>query len=223
VKSRPTIGILGGTFDPIHLGHLRMAQEAIETLGLSKVILIPASLPPHKEQSQLFDADFRLKLVRAAVSENPLLEVSDIEIKRTGKSYSVDTLEALSIKYPEAGLCFIIGMDSYIELPSWKDFGKLFELSDIAVVKRPGYSEKSAPPESIKTLFSQSEKPETFLHESGHVLSFLPLTGLDISSTTIRLELENGNSIRYLVADGVYKTLEEKNKLQKRSEEKKRA
>ena len=131
------LGVLGGTFDPIHLGHLAVARAARAAHSLSRVLLIPADTPPHK-RGDLTPAEHRLAMVRLAAASEPDLEASAMEIARGGVSYSVDTLAQLALEAPGAEVFFIIGEDTVAELPSWKDSPRLFDLARIVAVNRPG-------------------------------------------------------------------------------------
>ncbi len=131
-------GILGGTFNPIHLAHLRIAEEVREACALDRVLFIPAADPPHKPVAENVSFAQRLAMVRAAIADNPAFAVSDLEAQRTGKSYSVQTLELLRAEAPAAAFFFIIGMDSFRDLPLWKDYRRLFALTNLVVIGRPG-------------------------------------------------------------------------------------
>src|SRR5579862_7291363 len=136
------IGILGGTFNPIHLGHLLIAQDAIEQLRLDRVKFIPSATPPHKSVDKLASEKDRVRMIRLAIRGNARFEVDDIEIKRGGKSYSVDTLMELRQQDPRAKFYFIIGADSLRELHLWRDVGRLVKLCTFVTVPRPGYEAK---------------------------------------------------------------------------------
>jgi nicotinate-nucleotide adenylyltransferase len=197
------VGILGGTFNPPHLGHLRLAEEAAYTHGLSEVIFIPCFLPPHKDTKCLASAQDRLEMTMLACQDNKSFRVSDIEISLKGPSYTCNTL----IYLRETTRCqffFIIGTDSLCDISSWRDYDKLFELSSFIVVSRPGMAFSSAwlnVPNSVRNKFRlQGDK---FIHSSGHLLVRSNIKGLDISSTRIRDLAQSGHSIRYLVPETV--------------------
>jgi nicotinate-nucleotide adenylyltransferase len=140
------IGILGGTFNPIHMGHLIMAEEVCKRHHLSKVIFIPAYIPPHKYVDDLTDARHRYQMVKEAVNENDKFEVSDLEIKREGKSYTIDTVHEILGHYGEDCEVFlIIGADSLNELELWKDIKRLSQLCHFVIVNRPGFSTDASP------------------------------------------------------------------------------
>ena len=176
------IGLLGGTFDPIHIGHLLMARAALETLGLDQVIFIPSCVPPHKKMPTLFSAQDRLKMVRLATGENPQFDVSDFEIKKGGKSYSVDTVRHFQkISQPAGKLFFIVGGDAIKQLDSWKDVDQLKKMCSFVSVNRPGYPRGK---EKLKY----------------HAVT---MNGIEMSSTEIRKRILQKKSIQYLVPDSV--------------------
>ncbi|MDE2052430.1 MAG: nicotinate-nucleotide adenylyltransferase, partial [Gammaproteobacteria bacterium] len=132
------IGLFGGTFDPIHYGHLRTAFELWQELRLAEVRFLPTGSPPHREQP-LADAELRLRMVQAAVADQPAFVVDDREVRRTGISYSVDTLTELRAEYPDRSLCLLLGMDAFLGLPNWHRWRDLLGLAHIVVAHRPGW------------------------------------------------------------------------------------
>ncbi len=196
------VGLFGGTFDPIHLGHLRIAEEAREALRLARVLFIPAKLPPHKEGADLSPPEFRLEMVRRAVAGNPHFEASDLELRREGPSYSVLTLRQLRGDLaPRDRLWFLMGSDSYREVHTWHRYEELFELADVAVLSRPPDGRDLGAPEGLAA--SLTAGPQGFRHTSGREVRFVEVTLLDISSTEIRRAMAEGRSVRYLVPDSV--------------------
>lgn len=133
------IGLLGGTFNPIHLGHLHLALEVHSRLSLDEIILIPTGIPPHKLDEELASPADRYEMVRLAIEPYPHLKVSDIEIRRPDRSYTIDTVRALKRKSPDESYFFIIGLDAFMELESWKEPLALLESVHFVVVSRPGY------------------------------------------------------------------------------------
>lgn len=171
------IGIFGGTFNPIHMAHLVMAQVAFEKLKLDRVVFVPSNLPPHKSRKDVIAARYRYQMVRLAISDNPAFDVSDIEIKRPGKSYSIDTVHKFQNIYSKnAKFFFIIGTDSLAALHQWKRIDELRKLTKFVVINRPGFKGKG------KIRVQSIEMP-----------------GLDLSSSQIRLYIREGASIQYLV------------------------
>ena len=176
------IGILGGTFNPIHIGHLILVEEAREKLSLDKVIFVPAYLPPHKENGDIISAAKRMNMVRLAIRTNPFFSVSDIEIKRKGKSYTIDTLKEFKKVYPKDELYFITGSDLLKYLDDWKDLKQVIKVVSFIVATRPGYPLEKIP-SYIKTV---------------------AIRAVDISAFEIRKAIKKKRSFRYLVPEAVY-------------------
>ena len=192
MRKRHRIGILGGTFNPPHLGHLVLAREVLNKLKLDKVLFIPAYIPPHKKIKDN-NAYLRYRMVLLACKGNSKFEVSKIELERKTISYSVDTLQKLWNRYgKDIELFFIIGSDSLDELENWKDIDKILRLAKLIVVNRPGF-----PVKRVSSKIKQIKIP-----------------ALDISSSMIRDRMRNSKSIRYLVPELVRKFII-KNKLYK--------
>ena len=205
-------GILGGTFNPIHLAHLRIAEEVQQACGLDRVLFIPAAEPPHKDVAGDVSFTHRLAMVEAAIREYPNFQASDLEIHRSGKSFSVDTLDILHQQEPHGEFYFIIGLDSYRDIASWKDFTRLFNLSHLVVTTRPGVlvSNPLAPlPVAMHKDFCYDIESKNIQHKAGNKLIFLKETHLDISSTQIRDLLANDQSIRHMVPSVVVDYIEE--------------
>lgn len=199
------VGVFGGTFDPIHLGHLRVAEEVGEALGLDRVLFMPARLPPHKTGVEI-PPEMRLEMVRRAVAPNDRFEASDLELRREGPSYSVVTLKELRRTLsPGDRLWFLLGEDAFREIHTWHRFPEIFEEADLAVMRRPPGAGELRPPASLAWEFRPTESG--FRHRSGREVRFVPVTLLDISSTRIRRDLEEGRSVRYLVPDSVLECL----------------
>jgi nicotinate-nucleotide adenylyltransferase len=176
------IGILGGTFNPIHIGHLILAEEAREKIGLDKIIFVPTFLPPHKDNSDIAFAFNRLAMVRLAIKGNRYFYTSDIEIKRDGRSYTIDTLNEFKKKYPQDQLYFIIGSDLLEYLKEWKDLDEIIKLIKFIVVTRPGFPLDKIP-SYIKTM---------------------AIRAVDVSAFQIRKCIKENKSFRYLVPEAVY-------------------
>ena len=182
------IGILGGTFNPIHIGHLILAEEAREKLGLDRVIFVPTYLPPHKGNSDIAPARERLAMVKIAISANKYFLVSDIEIKRNGRSYTIDTIKEFKKRYPGDELYFIIGSDLLKYLDEWKDLNEIIKMVEFIVATRPGYALEKIP-SYIKTL---------------------PIRAVDVSAYEIRECIKENKSFRYLVPEGVFNYINKK-------------
>ena len=186
------VGLLGGTFDPIHLGHLVIAEEARLRLGLDLVLFIPAGQPPHKREEGVSPAADRLEMVRAAIGDHPGFSCSEVELLRPGASYTVDTLAALQAQYPQASLFWLLGTDSVTELHTWHDPERLYRLATFVGLARPGWSRR----EVDRWLADQPPdlRPR---------LEFVEIPLLDISSSALRAALAAGGSVRYLAPDAV--------------------
>lgn len=201
------IAILGGTFNPIHLGHLRAAEEVREAQEVDEVLFVPAALPPHKDASDLVAASHRLRMVELAIAGVPAFRASAIEIERAGPSYSVDTLRAIRKTVgPEVRIVFVVGFDAFREFHTWKENAAIFGLCDVIVVTRPPWPERlviDEIPVAAREAFWYPPGSESFRHESGHVLSLQRITGLDISAAMIRARLAERRSIRFLVPPAV--------------------
>ncbi|MDN3515948.1 MAG: nicotinate-nucleotide adenylyltransferase [Candidatus Brocadia sp.] len=199
------IGVFGGSFNPIHIGHLIVAEEVCQQRTLSKVIFVPTGISPHKESSDLIDAFHRYRMVKDAISDNEHFEVSDIEIKRSGKSYTIDTISMLKKMYGgEHNLFLIMGTDMLDEISTWKDIDVLSEMCRFVVVNRFPFSTNGNRPGSLFSkcglsgikVFSDEKRAEI-----ERLRVAIPHIG--ISSTEIRARLRSGRSIRYLVSQRV--------------------
>ncbi|HEX2931220.1 MAG TPA: nicotinate-nucleotide adenylyltransferase [Candidatus Binatia bacterium] len=206
------IGLFGGTFDPIHWGHLRSAEEVSETFGLDRVYFIPSSIPPHKRGQTTTPAKDRLQMARRAVSGNPRFSVSTVEISRVGVSYSIDTVRDFDAKKRNGdSLYFIIGLDAFREIGTWKDFADIFPLCNFIVTSRPGSKERDplkGTGVAVKKLFCYDFKRKNYCHRSGTRIFFIELTDIAISASEIRTLVKQGKSIRYLVPSAVENYIE---------------
>lgn len=199
------LGLFGGTFNPIHYGHLRAAEEVSDFLELQRLLFIPAARPPHKSTETVTPFRARLEMVRLAVSDHPLFEVSDIENQRPEKSYSVETLRLFRREVgPAAEIYFIVGLDAMLEIETWRDFREIFKLCHFVVLDRPGY-DFPALAVILKNRLSCSYQAgnQVFHHPEGSKIYFRPITRLDISSTQIRRLTVAGRSVRYLLPETV--------------------
>ena len=201
------VGIMGGTFNPVHFGHLRTAEEVAESLLLAQVIFMPAAQPPHKGDVGLVAFRHRYRMLELAVEDNPRFTLSDLEHQRPGKSYSVETLTQLATLYGRGEeLYFVLGLDAFMELPTWKSYLELFSLCHFVVVARPGYSSTSLDA-MLKTQVSDEyvfdRKVDAFIHPSLHTVYYREVTLLGISSSSIREKLARGRSVRYLLPERV--------------------
>ena len=176
------IGVFGGTFDPPHLGHLVVASDACEALGLGRVLWIPSAVPPHKLGTVKASAEARLEMVRAAVEGDPRFEADDVELRREGPSYTVDTLRELAARHPGDELVLLIGADNLREIPGWREPGEILRLARVAVLSRDG---TGVPPDAPIPATS------------------VAVTRVDVSATEVRRRAAAGETIRYLVPDAV--------------------
>jgi nicotinate-nucleotide adenylyltransferase len=200
------IGVFGGTFDPIHYGHLRLAEEARESFGLELVIFLPACVPPHKRKKRVAPAAHRLEMVKRAVAGNPAFQVSDLECSRPGPSYSLESLCLLRERQaPEAELFFLVGLDAFLFIHTWKAYRELFAISNWIVLGRAGFrpSGKRALPAKMSNVFHYDPNERAWVHPSGHRVFFRGFRSLEISGTEIRNLLENGRSVKYLLPEEV--------------------
>ena len=201
------LGILGGTFDPIHFGHLRIAEEICEEMELEKVLLIPGALPPHKyEKKSITPFHDRLAMTRIAAQNSSLLEVLDLEGRRHGPSYSIETLREINRLYKDkVDIFFIIGMDAFLEIKIWKEYKNLFKESNFIVLKRPGFSFEELVPFilSLEVGFKRMSDSNSFSNPSGNLLIYKEGTLMDISSTRIREMVAAGRSIKFLLPEAV--------------------
>jgi nicotinate-nucleotide adenylyltransferase len=202
------LGIFGGTFDPIHNGHLRTAFELREALRLAEVRFLPTGNPPHREGT-LANAEMRLQMVRAAVADEPAFTVDDREVRRGGLSYSVDTLSELRAEFPQRPICLLLGMDAFLGLPNWHRWREILELAHVAVAHRPGWKAPTQGPLG-EVMVDRGTGSVRDLHEAPAGRVFVhAVTQLEISSTELRALISRGRNPRYLVPDSVCKLLKE--------------
>ena len=201
------IGLFGGTFNPIHLGHLRSAEEIRESFELGQVIFIPASYPPHKEKGDILPASTRAQMVRLAIADNPRFAFSEVELRRPGKSYSVETITHFRQQFgPDTELYFILGLDSFLEINTWKEYRALFALCHFIVMTRPGFEKNFTPehlPVEMAKDFCYDSPRGGYAHRSGFFVFPKEITALDISSTQIRQNIRKHHSVKYLLPEPV--------------------
>jgi len=185
------LGIMGGTFDPIHYGHLVAAEMARSKFNLSKVLFIPSGTPPHKDRSDISAAGLRFEMIELAIQDNPAFDISALELEREGPSYTVDTLRVLRT-WPEHKLYFITGTDALREIFSWREAEEILIMTEFIGAARPGFDA------SDFLVQVQQEHPET----QGRI-HYLEVPALAISSTDIRARVKRGQPIRYLLPEPV--------------------
>jgi nicotinate-nucleotide adenylyltransferase len=198
---------LGGTFDPIHIGHLRCAEEVLEIFDLNRIIIVPASKPPHKIDAAITSFHYREQMIMQAIEGNPVFSFSDVEKRREDTSYSVETVEYILKKYMEnLKLYFILGQDAFHAIQTWKDWQRLLLLCNFVVMTRPGYEDRGLEgilPADFASRFTYDDTVKGFQGPTGHVIFFRGVTFLDISSSDIRQRVREGKSIKYLVPETV--------------------
>jgi nicotinate-nucleotide adenylyltransferase len=195
------VGIFGGSFNPVHTGHLVLAQDALERFGLHKVLWVPAAQPPHKPSQALAPAAERLEMLRLALQGDSRFEVSEDEVNRGGVSFTVDTVQRLQERRPEVQWTLIIGGDSLRELHTWKDIGRLLTLCQIVTVARPGFAAEKMDPALLRL---PEPWPRKLLSDviTGHLV--------EIASSELRQRIQRGQSIRYLVPEAVERYIRER-------------
>ena len=215
------VGLFGGTFDPIHSGHLSAAEEIKSILNLDKVYFIPSGNPPHKENSDITPASDRLEMIRLAIEDNKDFEISEFELTSESPSYTVKTLEHFNSIEPDVEFYFIVGNELFNNIESWKDYKKLFELSNFAVITRPGFSEEDSSKvplalkddfryhNSIENVISYTNKTKDSELKNKNIV-FIEIKGIEISSTDIRAFVKSKQSIKNLVPDKVEKYISAK-------------
>jgi nicotinate-nucleotide adenylyltransferase len=193
------LGIFGGTFNPVHIGHLRACEEVREGLDLDRIVFVPSSLPPHKDLDGGVEGARRLEIVRLSLKDNPHFEVSSFEVERPGSSYSIRTIEHMRTLYgctPH----FILGRDAFNEISTWYEAPRLFDLAHFVVMSRP-----DAPRRPLEDALGPSaarfrQTGRGFINELGNEIVFVDVTPYAVSSSRIRDLCRQGKSIRYLVA-----------------------
>jgi len=205
------LGIYGGTFNPIHYGHLRTAEEIFEKLSLDRILFIPAGQTPFVKPD-LIKAAHRYKMVKLAIAGNPHFDVSNIEARSPGKSFTVDTIGKLKLKHKNAELFFILGIDAFLDLPHWKQPGKLLDLTTMVVISRPSHAFatlssfpylKNVPVKILKELDKGTRDCFSFDISEKQKGSLCNVTGLEISASRVRNLVASGKNIKYLLPDSV--------------------
>ena len=187
------LGVLGGTFDPIHMGHLVLTEQVREKFQLERVIFIPSASPPHKTEQKLSLAEDRFEMTKLALEGSPFFFVSDIELKREGLSYTVETLRELKELYKDSEIYFLTVSDVLNEITTWKDPEEIYKLAKIVIGVRPGFDKFD---------------PENHFAKKSIIIN---ITGIDISSTQIREKVRKGESIKYLVPSKVEEYIRKRN------------
>lgn len=226
MREKERIGILGGTFNPIHTGHLKVAEEVQKRFRLNKILFIPSYIPPHKESTDIVSPPHRLRMVKLAISPYSQFASSSVEIEAKGRSYSIDTLKKMKENFPKAIIFFILGIDAFLEIDTWREYEKVLEQCYFIIVSRPGYRIEEASDtlpdeymEGIVKIRDAEEIKEDLL--LSYKIFLFPMESLDISSTEIRKKIREDRSIEGLVPKTVKEYIQ-KNKLYRVNNGKKR-
>jgi len=195
-----SLGILGGTFNPIHYGHIVAAECARDACHMDQVLFVPSARPPHKDLDEVLDSQHRYEMVQIAVQDNPDFAVSAIELERKGLSYTVETIEAYLQKFPGVDIFFILGIDALLLMNTWKEVERLVKLCNFIVVTRPGY-QLNREEECFREI------PDSLWDKT----IIIPIPGLFISSSDIRRRVAEGKTIKYLLPPAVEKYIMENN------------
>lgn len=217
------LGLLGGSFNPIHRCHLSIAQSARQLMHLDRVLLIPTGDPPHKQPGTLASAQHRYNMVQLAIQDEPAFALSDIEIRRSGKSYSIDTVLALQKEYgPDTTLFFIIGLDAFLDLPSWKEAEGLLQSCHFVVISRPSTNFLAVasiplflevPKDKLLALDAGQVKRADLSLQNGRTMTFLKLPPCESSASDIRARVHDGRPLAnllpplvesYILREGLY-------------------
>lgn len=208
-QTHKAIGILGGTFDPIHMGHLRMAVELYEACDLVKVHIIPCYQPVHRKVPQASPLE-RFEMVKCAITNEPILFADDREIKRKGPSYMIDTVEEMNAEMPKTPLCLLMGLDAFLGFSSWHRYTEILQKAHIIIGHRPQYH---LPRTGIiaELVSAHMQQDISYIHENiaGGIL-LRPITQLEISATDIRKQIAMGKNSRYLMPNRVYDYIRQK-------------
>ena len=205
------VGLLGGTFNPIHFGHLRMAQELAEALNLAEIRFIPAANPPHKDEVNV-SAKHRAAMVNIAIQSNPLFSLDESELKREGASYTLDTLISLRESLGgETALCLIMGSDAFVKLNTWHRWHKLLDYAHIVLVQRPSTQPQEKLPAELETVLQDhyTEQHLDLSKENAGFIIMQTISAQEISATQIRNLLKNGQSVRYLLPNEVIEYIQQ--------------
>jgi nicotinate-nucleotide adenylyltransferase len=200
------VGLFGGTFDPVHVGHLRIAEEVRENFSLDRVYFIPAWLQPLKRQKNGAAAEDRMRMVRSAIRGNGRFRVSAVEMSRGGVSYTIDTVKHFSLRYRD--IYFLLGLDAFRDIGLWKSYEELFRLVNFVVMGRPGCLDEGLPVGLTKEVRAVDDR--TWEHSSGKRIYLHDNTLIDISSTQVRELARKGKSIKYLVPPSVERYINKK-------------
>lgn len=204
------IAVFGGTFNPVHYGHLRLAEEVRESFGLDRVVFMPTCITPHKLRESLTPAPVRYGLLARAVEGNPGFAVSDLEIRREGRSFTIDTVREL-LKGAASEVFLILGSDSFNDIASWHEYAELMRLASFIVAPRPNHPSKPLAevlPVELAGEFWYDAGVAAYVNSGGNSITYLETTPIDISSSAIRERVRKGRSVRYLLPDSVIESID---------------
>jgi nicotinate-nucleotide adenylyltransferase len=207
-ESLSMIGIFGGTFDPIHYGHLRVALDVVEALGLDEIRFLPLEHAVHRAQPLASSAQ-RLAMLEAAIADEPRFRSDDRELRRGGQSYTLDTLRSLREELGDTPLCLLLGGDAFNSFLSWHEPQQVAELAHLVVMERPGYALPTDPVLQMMVEQRETDLAADLRNAPGGHIWFQPVTQLDISATDIRNRVSHGRSARYLAPDPVLSLIDE--------------
>jgi nicotinate-nucleotide adenylyltransferase len=200
------VGLFGGTFDPVHIGHLHIAEEVKDAFGIGRMIVIPSAVPPHKHMKRVSDARDRLAMARMCFEGHEDFQVSDVELSRKGPSYTIDTIRYFLTEFPQpVEVLLAIGSDSFFEIHTWHDYHGIFQHVPVIVMRRPGFSGRMIEnagqylSEHVASGYDWHEGLGAFIHETCRPVYFFDVTPHDISSTEIRNRVKTGTTISGLV------------------------
>jgi nicotinate-nucleotide adenylyltransferase len=197
------LGLFGGTFDPVHIGHLRTAYELRARLGIDRIHFIPAAVPPHRAQP-VAPAALRVAMLEAVLEGDAAAIVDRRELERAGPSYTVDTAAGLRADYPEHALCMLLGMDAFLGLTGWRDWERLLTLVNIVVARRPGAELPDAGPLGDLLAERRLANPATGVWEAAGQIVVQDVTQLEIAATDLRASIREGLAPKYLVPDAAW-------------------
>jgi len=213
------IGLFGGTFNPIHIGHLSAARDVVHQYDLDRIYLIPSAVPPHKKGGELVSAEQRLEMVRLALGNQDSLRACDVEVKRAGLSYTIDTVRHFNANTPENGqIMFVLGVDAFLDIHTWKAFDDLFNEVAFVVMSRPGSGQwsynmiqhiRAYIADRISPVYRYSEKDNRFVHPDKKEIHLVSVTPVNIASSQIRKMIQTGQSITPWVAPAVAAYIQE--------------
>jgi nicotinate-nucleotide adenylyltransferase len=214
------LGLFGGTFNPLHNGHLQVARDVLAGFDLEKIVFIPAAIPPHKGAEDLADARDRFHMIAAEIRSHEGFVASDVEIQRTGPSYTIDTIRYFLGRVSGSQPCFLlVGTDAFFEIDTWKSWHRLFDLVPFVVMTRPAAGACKSPPASMLENYIHAHvdpgyewraQASCFIHPAKQPVHLFPVTPVDISATRIRRRLRQGISIKGMVPESVETYIKEK-------------